>query len=227
MYDWVTHTWNPIRGECPHRCTYCYMKGKPVGELRLDDEALNDNLGSGRTIFVGSSVDMWHFDVPYAWIDKVLDRCWLSAENLFLFQTKNPARYQYMPIPENATLGVTLETNRATDEFSRAPAPVERAAMMGGITFRKKMVSIEPVMDFDIAEILRWITEWIQPVFVSIGADTRGCKLPEPPPGKLRELIDELRKITEVRLKANLRRILNGPTRTGKEKSRCCSLNPL
>jgi len=209
MYNWVTHTWNPIRGECPHRCRYCYMKGKPVGELRLDDKVLNDDLGVGRTVFVGSSVDMWHFDVPYDWIDKVLDRCWLSAENLFLFQTKNPARFQYMPAPDNAILGVTLETNRPTGEFSRAPAPVERAAIMSYIKSHKTMVSIEPVMDFDLAEFLKYIAEWVHPVFVSIGADTRGCKLPEPPPGKLRELVDELRKITEVRLKANLKRLFD------------------
>ena len=24
MYSWVTHTWNTIKGECPHGCTYCY-----------------------------------------------------------------------------------------------------------------------------------------------------------------------------------------------------------
>lgn len=26
MYDFVTHTWNTIKGECPHDCSYCYMK---------------------------------------------------------------------------------------------------------------------------------------------------------------------------------------------------------
>jgi DNA repair photolyase len=26
MYPFVTHTWNPIRGKCPHDCSYCYMK---------------------------------------------------------------------------------------------------------------------------------------------------------------------------------------------------------
>ena len=23
MYPWITHTWNPIKGKCPHDCTYC------------------------------------------------------------------------------------------------------------------------------------------------------------------------------------------------------------
>lgn len=26
MYEFVTHTWNPIKGKCFHGCTYCYMK---------------------------------------------------------------------------------------------------------------------------------------------------------------------------------------------------------
>lgn len=26
MYEFVTHTWNPIKGKCSHGCTYCYMK---------------------------------------------------------------------------------------------------------------------------------------------------------------------------------------------------------
>ena len=26
MYEWVTHTWNTVKGECYHNCSYCYMK---------------------------------------------------------------------------------------------------------------------------------------------------------------------------------------------------------
>lgn len=26
MYDWITGTWDPIGGECPHKCSYCYVK---------------------------------------------------------------------------------------------------------------------------------------------------------------------------------------------------------
>lgn len=44
MYPYVKYTWNAIRGKCPYECIYCYMNGKPVGELRLDEKALKDNL---------------------------------------------------------------------------------------------------------------------------------------------------------------------------------------
>ncbi len=26
MYGFVTHTWNPVKGICPHNCSYCYMR---------------------------------------------------------------------------------------------------------------------------------------------------------------------------------------------------------
>ena len=76
MYDFVTHTWNPIKGICPHACSYCYMKDinkrykKQPKPLHLDEKELKTNLGSGNTIFVGSSCDMWAESVPVEWINK-------------------------------------------------------------------------------------------------------------------------------------------------------------
>lgn len=26
MYEFVTHTWNTVKGDCFHNCRYCYMK---------------------------------------------------------------------------------------------------------------------------------------------------------------------------------------------------------
>ena len=62
MYEFVSHTWNPIKGKCYHGCSYCYMdKLSPKrGEARLDaGELANACLGSGNFIFVGSSIDMF------------------------------------------------------------------------------------------------------------------------------------------------------------------------
>ena len=68
MYPWVDATWNPIKGRCSHQCSYCYYQANPrykdlIAPLRLDKRALKDNLGEGKTIFVGSSTDMWVFDI--------------------------------------------------------------------------------------------------------------------------------------------------------------------
>ena len=84
MYPFVDYTWNPIRGKCPHGCVYCFMKDRDVGPLRLDEKALADNLGVGRTIFVGSSTDMWAKAVPHDWILKVLMKC-NAHKNKYIF----------------------------------------------------------------------------------------------------------------------------------------------
>ena len=68
-------------------------------------------------------------------------------------------------------------------------------------------VTIEPIMDFDLDVMVEWMSE-IKPMFVSIGADSKGCSLPEPPGEKVRALVAELREIAEVKLKENLTRLL-------------------
>ena len=59
MYPWVTHTWNVVKGICPHDCSYCYMKRLPQLPLHYDEKALKDNLGENKVIFVGSSCDIF------------------------------------------------------------------------------------------------------------------------------------------------------------------------
>ncbi|MBU2395728.1 MAG: phage Gp37/Gp68 family protein [Gammaproteobacteria bacterium] len=210
MYPWCDYTWNPIRGKCPHECSYCYMKRFPLGSLHLDEKSLRDDLSKAKTIFVGSSTDMWHFDVPSSWLIHVLDKCWEYSEVTFFFQSKNPTRFQYMPLPPNSIIGITLETNRSTENISKAPNPIERASLM---YYEKRgtgraMISMEPIMDFDLKEIIEWFGMWIKPEFVSIGADSKGHNLPEPPAEKIKELIQELEKFTEVRIKNNLKRLI-------------------
>ena len=213
MYPWVTHTWNPIRGYCPHQCTYCYMKGFNVGEFRLDEKALKDNLGERRIIFVGSSTDMWAEDVPQEWIEKVLSKLSFGPRtNKYLFQSKNPDRfYEFRKIglPHYAIYGTTIETTDVglSLRLSRAPDIYVRYIDFVDLNLPAKMVSIEPIMDFHLERMVRWMKE-IQPVFISIGADSKGHKLPEPPASKVKELIQELEKFTEVKIKKNLSRLL-------------------
>jgi len=53
-------------------------------------------------------------------------------------------------------------------------------------------------MDFDLFTMVKWIQE-IEPDFVSIGADSKGHHLPEPPAEKVDKLIEELSKVTGQR----------------------------
>ena len=219
MYPWVTHTWNPIKGKCSHNCKYCYMKRFPQKEIRLDESELKTNLAQDNVIFVGSSCDIFAENIPNEWLYKILDHCEDYLDNSYLFQTKNPLRYQYVN-PYNGLnvhwskkviVGTTLETNKGYDvrweyHVSDAPEPVERFEWLDKASAYHKMVSIEPIMDFDLDVFVSWIKK-IKPDFVSIGADSKGHNLPEPSSNKVKDLISHLKKFTDVRVKKNLNRL--------------------
>lgn len=206
MYPWVTHTWNVIKGKCPHDCSYCYMKKYPQRELRFDDKELKTDLGQGNFIFVGSSCDMWAEGIDAFWLDSIMKHC-SNYQNEYLFQSKNPMRfvsYNY-PYPLKAIYGTTIESNRHYPDISKAPSPRERLEAMLLLN-RPKMVSVEPIMDFDLNELIAWM-RWLKPEFVSIGADSKGHNLFEPSSSKLESLIQQLRDITKVYIKDNLKRL--------------------
>ena len=71
----------------------------------------------------------------------------------------------------------------------------------------RKMVSIEPVMDFDSRDFLYMLQD-IKPEFESIGADSKNNNLTELSSKKIKELIYHLKKITRVIIKNNLNRLL-------------------
>jgi len=205
MYPWVTHTWNVIKGKCPHDCSYCYMKRYPQPELHFDDKALKSNLGDGNTIFVGSSCDMWANEITAIEIGMILDYC-KKFDNGYLFQSKNPERFADWTFPAMSIIATTIETNRDYSFISKAPATYYRKVAMQSYDLGK-MISIEPIMDFDLERFPKWIED-IKPEFVSIGADSGNNHLPEPSSGKLKALIGSLKEFTEVKVKGNLQRLL-------------------
>ena len=210
MYPFVTHTWNPIRGKCPHDCSYCYMKAYPQPEIYFAEKELKTNLGHTNFIFVGSSTDMWAKAIARAWIARVLKYCCDNdAYNHYLFQSKNPARFlEWLSFyPDSTILGTTIETNRDY-QISKAPNILERFAAMcelKNVGF-PLILSLEPIMDFDLDAMVEMV-ELLKPEFVSIGADSKRHNLPEPSPDKIQSLIEALRSIIKVKLKDNLRRI--------------------
>jgi protein gp37 len=183
------------------------MKIFKVGELRLDEKALSDDLGENNTPFVGSSTDMFAEVVPIEWINRVLLHCCAYPKNTYLFQSKNPQRFirAKFQFPPNSIFGTTIETNKQELINSSAPIVQDRQFWIGDVE-GIKMVSIEPIMDFDLDVLMNWMKD-IQPKFVSIGADSKGHNLTEPSWDKVQELIKELRKFTEVKIKDNLNRL--------------------
>ena len=204
MYSFITHTFNTIKGACSHDCSYCYMKKwghlKPV---RLDESEFKTNLGKGNFIFVGSSCDMFADDIPAEWINRTLD--YLNKfDNKYLIQTKNPARLKEFTFGEQYRFCTTIESNRWYPEImNNCPTPQERANNMP----IKQFITIEPILDFDIAELIILIKTSL-PEQVNIGADSSCHNLPEPSKEKLKLLIEELSDFTTIHNKRNLKRLL-------------------
>lgn len=221
MYQWISHTWNPIGGQCPHYCEYCYvedLKSKPVmlkkytGLPFLVEKEMTTNLGKGNIIFVESCGDLFAEGVSEFIIMKVIKHCSKYPENTYLFQTKNPERMMQYTFPPNVIFGTTIESNRRY-ENTLAPRPYKRYIAMKSDFFKpyKKMISIEPIMDLDVDTMVRWIGD-IKPSFVSIGANTKKIRLHEPSKEKVIQLINSLREpdldLLEIKLKNNLDKII-------------------
>ena len=201
MYAFVSHTYNPMKGECEHSCAYCFMRCKLLlPPLRLELKELKVNLGEGNFIFVGSSTDEWAANVPAEWIEQVLDYC-DGFDNRYLFQSKNPARFlEYLdhPVMRKSVLCTTIETNRFYPDIMRnAPLPRERAIAMREIASHgiPTYVTCEPLMQFDLAELVE-LVGICSPQQVNIGRNSRyDIILPEPTANEVKMLKAELEQL--------------------------------
>ena len=212
MYDFVTHTWNTVKGKCPHGCTYCYMKKwKNQKEVRFDKFELKTDLGRFNFIFVGSSNDLFAAEHPWEWVEATLEHC-SKFDNKYLFQTKNPSMIEgcIERLPKNSVVCTTIESNRHYyPAQGLTPEPHERAMSMNEIAHHhiKTYVTIEPIMDFDFDEMV-YLIETCLPQQVNIGADSGGHGLPEPTKEKVIALMNRLEGFTNVVEKKNLKRLL-------------------
>ena len=216
MYDFVTHTWNTVKGKCPHDCTYCYMKRwGGLRDVRFDRKELKTDLGEGNFIFVGSSCDLFAEAIPREWIEETLWHCH-DYRSRYLFQSKNPLRMgSFVDLWNlNAVVCATIETNRWYPEIMRhSPRPEDRADGIGAMATFGRFVTIEPIIDFDLEPMVELIKR-CEPTQVNIGADSGHNNLPEPEADKIRALIEELSAFTTIARKTNLGRLL-GEVRHG------------
>jgi DNA repair photolyase len=214
MYEFINDTWNPIKGECPHKCAYCYMKAKgKQGTLRIDNSEFLKRLGKGNYIFIGSSTDVFADIIPSYWITAILNFCNYYNDpekpNTFLLQSKNPKRFLEFtnhPLMKHVKFCTTIETNRFyPDIMNNAPRIEEREEAMERIAEQgfSTMVTAEPLMDFDIEDMIS-IIKRCNPEQVNIGKESiRKVPLPEPSPEKVRDLIASLSEFTRVKIKSN------------------------
>lgn len=135
-----------------------------------------------------------------------------NPETDFLVASKNPGcfgtRRSESGYPDNVVLSTTIETNRYGEYesagVSEAPHPLVRARAMREHGHPRKHVSIEPVLDFDVSDLVEMVKR-IAPERVAVGYATLHAKnrlgLPEPSLDKTRSLIEELEGFTAVDVK--------------------------
>lgn len=224
MYKFITHTWNPIKGKCFHDCAYCYMKeiNPNPTPIHLAENEFVGSFPANAFIFIDSSADLFAVDVPDEWISRVLDFCYESTIHFnpserprFLIQTKNPARILnfithplFAPERQQVVACTTIETNRHyPDIMNNAPLPQNRAEAMAKIAEYgiKNYVTIEPIMDFALDEMVALI-KMCKPEQVNIGAESKHLvQIPQPSNGdKLVSLILQLLPYTKIKVKKNL-----------------------
>lgn len=128
--EWTDKTWNPITGctKISQGCVNCYAEAmahrlkamktqKYVNgfDLTLHEECLSEPLSwkQPHTIFVCSMSDLFHKDVPFSFIDKVIDIIYRTPQHRYQLLTKRADRMaEYFlthDVPQNAWLGVTVE----------------------------------------------------------------------------------------------------------------------
>lgn len=204
MYGFVTHTWNTVKGDCYHDCSYCYMKrwGK-LNPARFDENELKTDLGENNFIFVGSSCDMFNKEIHEEWISNTINHCKRYTSNNYLFQSKNPSRFTGRAII--AEWCATIESNRYYPTImGNSPIPERR------IFSWLDQVTIEPIMQFDFKPFFNVLMA-CDPAQINIGADSGRKNLPEPTKKEVIELIEAIKDAgIKVHLKPNLKRI-TGP----------------
>lgn len=128
--EWTDITWNPVTG-CTKQsegCVHCYAETmsrrlKAMGQrkyangfqLTIHQDALSEpyNWRGEHIVFVCSMADLFHKDVPYAFIDKVMDVIRATPQHIYQILTKRAERmedyFMQRSVPSNAWLGVTIE----------------------------------------------------------------------------------------------------------------------
>ena len=136
--EWTDKTWNPITGctKLSEGCKNCYaekmakrLKGMKVSKyvnefsLTLHEEDILTPLKwkKSHTIFVCSMSDIFHEEVPFSFINKIMNTIENTPHHRYQILTKRAERmneyFLRRSIPENIWLGVTVESSKVKDRI--------------------------------------------------------------------------------------------------------------
>jgi protein gp37 len=178
--EWTEVTWNPVTGcdRVSPGCDNCYAltlakRLKAMGSPRYQNDGGAGTSGPGfgltchedlvelplhwrkpRLVFVNSMSDLFHPEVPDAFIARVFDTMKAADQHTFQILTKRPQRLAQMahqlPWPSNVWMGVSVENARyrfRIDHLRRVPAKV-------------RFLSVEPLIA-DVGELDLGGIHWV------------------------------------------------------------------
>ena len=155
--EWTEATWNPVTGcsKVSPGCAHCYAEtfaerfrgvpGHPYEQgfdVRLWPQRLEQPLRwrRPRMIFVNSMSDLFHEDIPKAFLRRVFEVMVRAEHHTFQILTKRPERLAAMaptlPWPKNVWMGVTIENRRYVD----------RADYLRQVPAAVRFISAEPLL---------------------------------------------------------------------------------
>lgn len=169
--EWTDKTWNPITGctKISAGCANCYAeimskrlqamkqdKYKNGFILTMHNDVLDEPIKwkKPHTIFVCSMSDLFHENVPFSFIDKVVETIKSTPQHNYQILTKRANRmaeyFSDKSIPKNAWLGVTVDiaSSKSRIDFLRnLNAPI-------------KFLSCEPLLE-DLGDINLDGIDWV------------------------------------------------------------------
>jgi protein gp37 len=157
--EWTEMTWNPVAGcdKISSGCKHCYAevmarrlqamgqeKYKNGFELTLHPEALNEpyKWKKSKVVFVNSMGDLFHKDIPIAYIKKVFRVMKENPQHVFQVLTKRADVLSYydsegwLEWTHNIWMGVTVENTSVT----------KRIDLLRKTKARVKFLSCEPLL---------------------------------------------------------------------------------
>ncbi|WP_276964861.1 phage Gp37/Gp68 family protein [Bacteroides graminisolvens] len=169
--EWTDKTWNPITGctKISAGCANCYAeimskrlqamkqdKYKNGFILTMHNDVLDEPIKwkKPHTIFVCSMSDLFHENVPFSFIDKVVETIKSTPQHNYQILTKRANRmaeyFSDKNIPKNAWLGVTVDiaSSKSRIDFLRnLNAPI-------------KFLSCEPLLE-DLGDMNLDGIDWV------------------------------------------------------------------
>ncbi len=169
--EWTDKTWNPITGctKISAGCANCYaeIRSKRLQAMKQDkykngftltmhNDVLDEPIKwkKPHTIFVCSMSDLFHENVPFVFIDKVMETIKSTPQHNYQILTKRANRmseyFSDKSIPKNAWLGVTVDitSSKSRIDFLRnLNAPI-------------KFLSCEPLLE-DLGDMNLDGIDWV------------------------------------------------------------------